>query len=232
MSYGERLKRIRKGLGLTQHELAKTIGLRHKQTISDIENGKQQRLSAKHELAFCQKYGINTLWLQTGKGSEYNSEVLCGHIQEPEICYGNRIGLTYYPSQFMGDKKGKLLSLHEKKMMYFEKDFLEYYLGLSSYQNIFIVDYTGESVASLPSTDSLLFVNPFENEGEIKDGSIYLLLCEDVSILRRVYYNPIDKKYTFVSDKNREDVIVVTDLKKSRCEIIGRVVGLFSKGCF
>ncbi len=232
MSYGQRLKKIRKGLGLTQHELAKTIGLRHKQTISDIENGKQQRLSGKHESAFCKKYGINALWLQTGEGEEYSSEVLGGVLEELDDSCSNRIGLIYYPRQFTGEKKGKMLSLQEKKIIYFEKEFIEHYLGLAAYHNLFIIDSVGESVTSSSPLDSLLFINPMENEDAIKDGSLYLLLCEDVSILRRVYYNPIDKKYTFVSDKNREDVIVITDLKKSRCEITGRVVGLFSKGHF
>ena len=232
MSYGDRLKSLRKGLGLTQHELAKAIGLRHKQTISDIENAKQQRLSAKHELALCQKYGINAIWLQTGRGSEYSSEIIGNWVQEPENSYGNRIGLTYYPSEFTGNRKGKMLALQDKKIIHFDKDFIEHYLGLSSYDNIFIIDYAGESIEFASFSDSLLFVNPLENEGEIKDGSIYLLLCEDTSILRRVYYNPIEKRYTFVSDKNREDVMVVSDLKESRCEIVGRIVGVFDKGRF
>ena len=232
MSYGDRLKNIRKGLGMTQHELAKTIGLRHKQTISDIENGKQQRFSAKYELAFCQKYAISTIWLQTGKGNEYVSEVFNAYVQEPQIDYGNRIGLTYYPSAFMGKKKGKLLSLQEKEIMYFDKDFIEHYLGLSSYQNIFVIDYEGENIGFTFSSECLLFINPLDNEDEIKDGSVYLLLCGYISVLRRAYYNLVEERYMFMSDKNKEDRIAMSDLKKSQCEIIGRVVGVFSKGYF
>ena len=85
MSYGCRLKEIRLHLSLSQQEFARSIGVKNKQTISDIENGRQKELQKKAEIMLKEKYFINLHWLNTGEG-----DMLLGdaqNIKEDELVY-------------------------------------------------------------------------------------------------------------------------------------------------
>jgi transcriptional regulator with XRE-family HTH domain len=228
MSYGNRLKKVRKELGLTQNELANMIGLKNKQTISDIETGKQQRLSAKHELAFCTKYEIDILWLQMGDESFY-THPSNKYILDESSDDKQNISLFYYPHAYTHSEDGDFISLQNKKMMTFHKDFIEVYLGLKSYKNLFIIDSIGESMEPTLSKNALIFINPIENESTIKEGSIYMLACSDVVLVKRVYRNPIEDTYTLLSDHAKHDDMIITHFKESGCRLIGRVVGTLNK---
>jgi transcriptional regulator with XRE-family HTH domain len=65
--YGERIKELREILKLSQQELADILQI-HKQMVSDVERGKQQRFSIKSEALLIEKLHVNPLWLLTGKG--------------------------------------------------------------------------------------------------------------------------------------------------------------------
>lgn len=71
MTYGERLKKARLRLELTQDELAQSIGLKNKQTISDVETNKQKKLMEKNEEILNGRYSVDLIWLQTGIGSMF-----------------------------------------------------------------------------------------------------------------------------------------------------------------
>ena len=66
MSIGDRFKNIRKGLGLNQSELARSLGV-NPSIISDIERGDKEP-SKKIISALIIKYRINSNWLLTEKG--------------------------------------------------------------------------------------------------------------------------------------------------------------------
>lgn len=64
----ERIKQIRRELGLTQQEFADRIGLKQN-SIALIESGKRN-ISDQAVLSICREYGINEEWLRTGKGEK------------------------------------------------------------------------------------------------------------------------------------------------------------------
>lgn len=64
----ERIKQIRRELGLTQQEFADRIGLKQN-SIALIEGGKRN-ISDQAVLSICREYGINEEWLRTGKGEK------------------------------------------------------------------------------------------------------------------------------------------------------------------
>lgn len=64
----ERIKQIRRELGLTQQEFAERIGLRQN-SIALIESGKRN-ISDQAVLSICREYGINEEWLRTGWGDK------------------------------------------------------------------------------------------------------------------------------------------------------------------
>ncbi len=231
MSYGERLRKVRKKLGLTQNEFAKAIGLKNKQTISDIENGKQQRLSVKNELNFCEKYNIDISWLQMGKFDMSTSKTNDGdRVKEPYVDYGDSITLAYYPEVYTKVNKGSYLSLQNTKPISFSKKFIELHLGLANYKDMFIIDSVGESMEPTLKNGALLFVNPMKNEEEgVRDGSIYMMICDNSMLVKRVLHNPIDKIHTLISDNSTHDDITLATLEESGCDFVGRVVGSFNK---
>lgn len=67
MTYGERLKQIRKGTGLSQQEFAESIGV-SRSPIAFAESGKSKlQPLAVHRI--CELYDINENWLLTGEGN-------------------------------------------------------------------------------------------------------------------------------------------------------------------
>lgn len=65
MTIGQRLKQVRKELGLTQMELAARVGLKQS-TLSDLELGKSAGTTNLAVVA--NAIGVNALWLETGRG--------------------------------------------------------------------------------------------------------------------------------------------------------------------
>ena len=69
---GERVKAIRKALGLTQDQLAGRLGI-GKAALSMIETGKAG-LSARNRNILVQELNVNPEWLESGKGNMFNAE--------------------------------------------------------------------------------------------------------------------------------------------------------------
>ena len=68
----ERVKSIRKQLGMTQEQLAQRLGI-GKAALSMIETGKA-KLSARNRNILVQDLNVNPEWLETGRGAMFNAE--------------------------------------------------------------------------------------------------------------------------------------------------------------
>ncbi len=73
MGIGTRLKQRRKELGMSVAETAKAAGLRPT-TLYDIEREEQHSTTRLH--ALCQVLGLNTEWVETGRGARLAGKVL------------------------------------------------------------------------------------------------------------------------------------------------------------
>ena len=67
----ERIKDVRKALGLNQTDFAKRIDLTQT-AYSMIESGRN-RLSDKHIKLVASEFGVNENWIRTGEGDKYSS---------------------------------------------------------------------------------------------------------------------------------------------------------------
>ena len=65
----ERLKRLRKTLGLSQEEMGKKIGV-GKTSISKLESG-ENNPSERTVLLICTTFNVNETWLRTGEGDMF-----------------------------------------------------------------------------------------------------------------------------------------------------------------
>ena len=69
MMIGERVKTLRKELGLTLEKFANPIGI-HRGSLSAIENDKSG-MSDRTLLAICREYGVSEEWLRDGIGEMF-----------------------------------------------------------------------------------------------------------------------------------------------------------------
>lgn len=69
MTIGERVKTLRKELGLTLEKFANPIGI-HRGSLSAIENDKSG-VSDRTLLAICREYGVSEEWLRDGIGEMF-----------------------------------------------------------------------------------------------------------------------------------------------------------------
>lgn len=72
MNMGERLKKVRKALDLTQQGFADQIGSK-RNTIATYEMGRTEPSAAVVSLV-CAKFNISETWLRTGKGEMFNAK--------------------------------------------------------------------------------------------------------------------------------------------------------------
>ena len=66
---GERVKELRKVLGLSGEKFGEKIGLK-RNSLSQIETGKNH-LSEQNILAICREFNVNEEWLRTGTGEMF-----------------------------------------------------------------------------------------------------------------------------------------------------------------
>ena len=66
---GERLKYLRKCLGLTQQEFAERIGIK-RNTLANYEVGRNEPIDAVFKL-ICDCFGVNEQWLRSGEGEMF-----------------------------------------------------------------------------------------------------------------------------------------------------------------
>lgn len=69
MTQGERVKAIRKALGLTLEKFGQPLGVK-KNAISQIENGRNG-LTDQMAKAICREFNVNMEWLQSGAGEMF-----------------------------------------------------------------------------------------------------------------------------------------------------------------
>lgn len=72
MNIGERIRILRKQLGLTQTEFAEKICITQSHLASN-ETGKRQVTDRTIQL-ICNEFGVNEQWLRTGEGEIFNQE--------------------------------------------------------------------------------------------------------------------------------------------------------------
>lgn len=69
MEQGQRVKAVRKELGMTLDAFGKRVGVT-KTAISNIENG-ARCLTDQMLLSICREFGVNETWLRTGAGEPF-----------------------------------------------------------------------------------------------------------------------------------------------------------------
>lgn len=84
----ERIKMIRKKLGLSQTDFAERIAI-SRSALAKIESG-ENRPSERTQMLICDKFGINPEWLQTGQGERIkhcDTDALIPRVHQVLVTY-------------------------------------------------------------------------------------------------------------------------------------------------
>lgn len=69
MTQGERIREVRKALGLTLEKFGEKIGMK-KNSVSQLENGKNS-VTEQVVKAICREYNVDYMWLTAGEGEMF-----------------------------------------------------------------------------------------------------------------------------------------------------------------
>ena len=69
MTQGERIREVRKALGLTLEKFGEKIGMK-KNSVSQIENGKNS-VTEQVVKSICREFNVDYIWLTTGEGERF-----------------------------------------------------------------------------------------------------------------------------------------------------------------
>lgn len=69
MTQGERIREVRKTLGLTLEKFGEKIGMK-KNSVSQIENGKNS-VTEQVVKSICREFNVDYMWLTTGDGEMF-----------------------------------------------------------------------------------------------------------------------------------------------------------------
>ena len=69
MTQGERIREVRKALGLTLEKFGEKIGMK-KNSVSQLENGKNS-VTEQVVKSICREYNFDNMWLTTGDGEMF-----------------------------------------------------------------------------------------------------------------------------------------------------------------
>lgn len=122
MTQGERVRALRKELGLTMEQFGEKIGVT-KSTISNIENG--NRSATEHMTkSICREFGADYIWLTTGEGEMFAESDLDFYEKIDRIMVGedeSRKNIFKFMLELSDDEIDALDSMM-KKAIQFSKD--------------------------------------------------------------------------------------------------------------
>lgn len=124
MTQGERVKAVRKSLGLTLEKFGDKIGLK-KNSVSQIENGRND-LTEANTKAICREFGVNEVWLRTGEGGDDN---MFTKVSEDDRFSLNLGKLSESDNEFAKNMLNAIAEADPEKLKIIE-DFMKACLGL------------------------------------------------------------------------------------------------------
>ncbi len=205
---GERIKTLRKVLGLTQEEFGKRIG-RTKSAIATYEAGKREP-DQTVLLLLEKEFNVNPGWLLEGKG---------------EIFIDRYIPIEFYQDYELSAGNGIATDYSAKLILQVSEDLIKEKLGKVNISKLVAFPVNGNSMSpTIPEGSIGIFVD-FMKEHFLLDGEIYAFRIDDTFYVKRVSKNPAGKTITFISDNPDYEPFTLTEEELDEIMIIGRYIG-------
>ncbi len=230
---GQRIKQLRKMLGLTQKEFAEKIG---KATISISKWEAGDRTPDESTLRLIsQTFGVNLDWLKTGEG-----EMLQPGVVPTKEGIGYARTATFYPEEpnyikvpyydiYASAGKGIEALEAEPKPIKIDIGFARIFLGISSTKGLFMIQAYGDSMYPSIKPGDYLIGRFYEYEGFLLEGSVYVFRIDNELFVKRFKRDKKSNKLIFRSDNPEYNDIEITEENQEELKIIGRILVNLSK---
>lgn len=210
---GQRIKKVRKELGLTQEEFANKLGL-HRNTIKKYENG-ESIPSTKFLKLLEYEFGINPRWILKGEGEMF---LPSNYEKRKEELY--KIGfpkIKYIP--VIGYVSAGIPEREEWKIM-------DWIAIPESSRGSFALIVDGTSMEPLIPKRSIIIVYEIFSPLELKDGDIVVACIDGEYTLKRFF---LEKGKIILLSENKNFKDIVIDPKEFEIYIKGKVEALYMK---
>jgi len=189
---------------------------------TDFDNWNSRGIPEAKVIILADKLNVTKEWLAFGEGPIENNIV-----QEADGLYkqADQVSIPYHKEVYASAGGGSdATNMLNTSPISFSRSFLNSFLGVYNVNGLSIINASGNSMEPTIKSGELMFVYPINGE-EFKDGGVYVLMCSDKLLVKRVTFNPLTKEYTLVSDNGNVDPVTLTIDEGDDCRFVGRVVG-------
>jgi len=211
----DRMKYLRKELGLKQEDISNLLGCKVGK-IKQIEAGKTATISYSDSKLIEKKYRVNEQWLRNGIGDFY-AELSVDDFVELENEFSSNsatVNLPYYKDIKASAGYGCIIDDNCKK----EYIKIPKMLLPNSYSVLEVVGVHGDSMEPTFYNDDLIVID--KDRKNIINGKIFIVFYENELYIKRVFVLPVGRIILKSDNSFYPDIEVSTDNFK----IIGQVV--------
>lgn len=209
----EKVKFLRKTLGINQQNLADALGCKIGK-IKQIETGKTATISHADAKLLEKKYKINEQWLRFN-----DSEMFVGptiddfDLLEEELNSQNTISIPFYTDIKASAGTGCIAAESCKEYIKIPKMFLP-----DDYSSLEVLSVHGDSMESTFYDNDLIIID--KSKKDFINGKIFIVLYDDELYVKRMFKLPQNRIILKSDNKYYPDIEVISDNFK----IIGQVV--------
>lgn len=209
----DKVKFLRKTLGINQQNLADTLGCKIGK-IKQIETGKTATISYADAKLLEKKYKINEQWLRFD-----DSEMFIGptindfDLLEEELNCQNTISIPFYTDIKVSAGTGCVAAESCKEYIKIPKMFLP-----DDYSSLEILSVHGDSMESTFYDNDLIIID--KSKKDFINGKIFIVLYDDELYVKRMFRLPKDRIILKSDNQYYPDIEIVSDNFK----IIGQVI--------
>ena len=207
ISEGEKLKKIRKELKLTQADFAEKIGSTQA-AIAMVEKG-QRAVSSSIKYQLLLKLGID--WDNDSSTAPDNKSNISKHS----------IGIPYYEAKVAAGGGVENINYPESKLLYFDKRWLENVLNVQP-ENLSIVQAEGDSMLPIIHNGDLLLVD--NSKLNVVNNKVFVIRQDNFYRVKRLK-KEIDGTLVILSDNHNYP----PEITHQETTIIGQVIWNGSK---
>jgi len=230
---GQRIKELRKMLGLTQREFANRIGKGFR-AIQEYEAGRRTPDESTLKL-ITKEFGVSEEWLKTGEGEMFQPGVIptkegIAHAHTITFRPGEHdyIKVPYYDIYASAGEGIEAIEA-EPKPIQIDRFFAQAILGISSGNGLFMIQAYGDSMYPTIRPGDYLIGRFWEFEPFLLEGSVYVFRIENELFVKRFKRDRKSNKLIFKSDNPEYNDIEVTEDQQAEIKIIGRILINLSK---
>ena len=219
----ERFKELRLKKKMSQGKMARALGI-DASSISRYERSKGDVDLTENFLLRLGKFFTEEeiKYIENGKPTQGNDIVSDAGTLYTQA---DQVSVPYHKEVYASAGGGSdAVNMTNTSPISFSRSFLNSFLGIYNVKGLSIINAAGNSMEPTIKSGELMFVYPINGE-EFKDGGVYVIMCSDKLLVKRVTFNPLTKEYTLISDNGQVEPVTLTIDEGSDCRFIGRVVG-------